>query len=121
MMGLSNGGREPPGEVVAQTSMAWRICHTGANLMQDRQYSNRGDGAIQELPQSEVLGAARERELLTALAECKRKLSNALAEIKPPCVSPGGDDPHIQAQSIASYYSDGPAESGLGVVFRRYC
>ena len=67
---------------------------------------------------TQVLGAKRERELLQALGECKRKLAAALSSL------PGGENSDGQglAQSIAAYTAGhGPTEANLGAVFKRYC
>ena len=56
--------------------------------------------------------------------DCKAKLAEALASIRPADDVPdGGDDPQGLAQYIAEFYAkngDGPAEARLGAVFRRY-
>jgi len=67
-----------------------------------------------------LLGAQEERQLLRDLAECKGKLSKALAKI-PRAEAEAGDDPQTLSQYIAAFYAgDGPAEARLGAVFRRY-
>jgi RNA polymerase primary sigma factor len=68
-----------------------------------------------------VLSFPEEREILGTLAECRRKLSEAMARIERPDALAGGDDLVSLAQSIASYSAgDGPSEAGLGATARRY-
>ena len=68
-----------------------------------------------------VLGTAEERDLLKALDECKRKLSEALAGVKGAEAPEGSEDPQTLARYIASFYAgDGPTGVRLGAVFRRY-
>jgi RNA polymerase primary sigma factor len=68
-----------------------------------------------------VLSSHEERELLGTLAECRRKLAEALARIEGPDAIAGGDDPASLAHSIASFYAgDGASGAGLGAVVRRY-
>ena len=68
-----------------------------------------------------VLGTSEERELLRALADCKRKLAEALARIPGAEVPRGSDDPQTLAHFISTFYSsDGPGEARLGAIFRRY-
>ncbi len=72
---------------------------------------------------TKVLGAEQERQLLRELAECKRKLAEALTAIPGVEVPEGGDDPQALAHYIAEYYAknnDGPEEARLGAVYRRY-
>ena len=72
-------------------------------------------------PETQTLDRAKERELLEALAECKRKLAEALAKIEGVEVPNGADDPQTLAHYIASFYAgDRPAEARLGAIFRRY-
>ena len=72
-------------------------------------------------PETQILDRAKERELLEALADCKRKLAEALAKVEGAEVPNGADDPQTLAQYIASFYAgDRPAEARLGAVFRRY-
>lgn len=70
--------------------------------------------------ETDVLGTKRERELLLALGECKRKLEEAIAKL------PGGELSEGQglAESIAAYTAtagNGLKEAGLGAVFQQYC
>jgi RNA polymerase primary sigma factor len=89
--------------------------------MQTRWESRVDDLVSLDSPAARVLSSAEERELLGALAECRRKLAEALARIEAPDAIAGGDDPQALAQSIASLYAgDGPTEARLGAVFRRY-
>lgn len=71
-----------------------------------------------------LLTAVEERQLLRDLAQCKAKLAEALASIRPADAVPdGGDDPQGLAHYIAEFYAkngDGPAEARLGAIFRRY-
>ncbi len=68
-----------------------------------------------------VLGTLEERELLRALNDCKKKLSEALGRIKKADLPEHTDDPQTLAQYIASFYAgDGPTGVRLGAVFRRY-
>jgi RNA polymerase primary sigma factor len=68
-----------------------------------------------------VLGVHEERELLRALADCKRKLSWALARLKAAEVSHGADDEEALVRSTtASCSGDKPTEGRLGAVVRRY-
>ena len=71
--------------------------------------------------ETRVLSTAEERALLRSLDECKRKLADALANIKGADVPEGADDPQTLAHFIAAFYAgDGPTEAKLGAVFRRY-
>ena len=68
--------------------------------------------------ETQVLGAKREREVLNALGECKRKLEAALSTL------PGGElhKSHGLAETVAAYSAGhGPTEASLGAVFSRYC
>ena len=68
-----------------------------------------------------VLNTKEERELLRSLADCKRKLSDALASVKVADVPEGPEDPQALAHYIAAFYAgDHVAEVNLGAVFRRY-
>ena len=68
-----------------------------------------------------VLNAPEERELLRLLADCKRKLSEALANVKVADVPAGTEDPQALAHYIAAFYAgDHAAEASLGADFRRY-
>ena len=72
--------------------------------------------------QTEVLTPAVERALLQELADCKRKLARALADIEGIEVPRAGDDPQAMAQYIAHLYPcNGPENASLGAVHRRYC
>ncbi len=72
-------------------------------------------------PETQILDRAKERELLEALAECKRKLAKALAQIEGVEVPNGADDPQTLAHYIASFHAgDRLAEARLGAIFRRY-
>lgn len=71
--------------------------------------------------ETRVLNGAEERELLRSLADCKRKLADALAGVRGAEVPGGVDDPQVLAQYIATFYAgDPPAEARLGAVFHRY-
>src|SRR4051794_15552175 len=71
--------------------------------------------------ESRVLGRDEERELLCALADCKRKLADALARVKGAELPDGADDPQTLAQYVAAFYAgDAREEVRLGAVFRRY-
>jgi RNA polymerase primary sigma factor len=79
------------------------------------------DVTILDNSEVRVLSSAEERDLLTELSACRRTLAEALARAEGPGAIAGGDDPHTQAQSIASFYAgDGPDQARLGAVFRRY-
>lgn len=68
-----------------------------------------------------VLSTHDERELLTSLADCKRKLSEALARVKGAEPPDDTDDSQTLARYVAAFYAgDPPAEASLGAVFRRY-
>ncbi len=73
---------------------------------------------------TQLLTTAEERQLLRSLAECKAKLSEALASVRRADDLPeGGDDRHDLAQYIAEFYAqnaNGQSEARLGAVFRRY-
>jgi RNA polymerase primary sigma factor len=72
-------------------------------------------------PDIRVLDPTEERELLLGLADCKRKLAEALAKIEGPDAASGADDPQALAQHLASYHEgNGPAEARLGAIARRY-
>ncbi|MFO0952536.1 MAG: sigma-70 family RNA polymerase sigma factor [Isosphaeraceae bacterium] len=83
---------------------------------------NDADGfASLDSEQTRVLSTDEERELLQSLAECKRKLADALGKIPGADVPEGADDPQALAQYIASFYAgNAPYEARLGAVFRRY-
>ena len=91
--------------------------------MRNAQHRGDHDGlAVLESSDTRVLGAQEERQLLASLAECKRKLSEALANI-PIAELPedAEDDPQSLAQYIAAFYAgNGPKEASLGAVFRQY-
>ncbi len=71
--------------------------------------------------QTEVLTPSLERTLLRELAECKGKLAQALANVDGIGIPPAGDDPQVLAKYIANTYSgQGPEQSRLGAVYRRY-
>src|SRR3954447_4870839 len=94
---------------------------TGGDPMQ-----TRGQAGVDEFirlasDEVSVLSAGEERQTLVDLAGCKAKFAEALARIEGPDAIAGGDDPQAFAHSIAAYHAgDGPAEAGLGAVFRRY-
>jgi RNA polymerase primary sigma factor len=72
--------------------------------------------------QVEVLTPAVERSVLQELADCKRKLARALADIEGVEVPRAGDDPQSMARYIAHLYPcNGTENASLGVVHRRYC
>lgn len=69
----------------------------------------------------EVLGAPRERVLLRELADCKGKLSKALADLKGIEPAPTAAEPRAMAELIAAtYVDDGPGQARLGAIYRRY-
>lgn len=86
--------------------------------------SQGGDGeglASFDTSETQVLSTRGERELLRSLAECKRKLAEALAEIQGADAPDGADDPRSLAQFIASFYAgDCVSEARLGAIFHRY-
>ncbi len=70
-----------------------------------------------------VLSTHDERELLVVLSDCKRKLAEALEQVRGAEVFDlsGGDDPIALAHSIAAHYAgNGSEEARLGAVVRRY-
>jgi RNA polymerase primary sigma factor len=72
---------------------------------------------------TEVLGARKERELLRDLADCKRKLAEALAATPGIELPEGVTQPQALSQFIAQarlQVHDARAEAVLGAVFRRY-
>ena len=70
--------------------------------------------------ETRVLASREECELLCGLAECKRKLAEALARVEGADVQ-GADEPQGLAEHIAALIvSGGPAQVRLGAVFRRY-
>ncbi len=78
-------------------------------------------GAV-DSAQTEVLTPAVERALLQELADCKRKLARAMADIEGIEVPRAGDDPQAMAQYIAHLYPcKGAENASLGAVHRRYC
>ena len=91
--------------------------------MRNSPHAGDNDGIVMlDHSETRVLSAAEERQLLQSLAECKRKLSEALANV-PSAELPEGaeEDPQTLSQNIASFYAgDGPKEASLGAVFRQY-
>ena len=86
-----------------------------------RQASDLDGFASLDSADTRVLNTQEERELLRSLADCKRKLADALASIKGAEVPEGADDPQSLAHFIAAFYAgDGPSEARLGAIFRRY-
>ena len=86
-----------------------------------RQASDLDGFASLDSADTRVLNTQEERELLRSLADCKRKLADALASIKGAEVPEGADDPQSLALFIAAFYAgDGPSEARLGAIFRRY-
>src|SRR3954451_19175122 len=86
-----------------------------------RWQSSFDDWTTLDSSQVRVLTTLEERATLTDLAECKRKLAEALARIEGPGAIAGGDDSHALAPSIASFAAgDRPREASLGAVFLRY-
>jgi RNA polymerase primary sigma factor len=70
---------------------------------------------------SAVLSGRDEREILRELAECRRKLAEALASMQGIEAPASIDDPREAAAIIAlAYAGDGPNEARLGAVHRRY-
>ena len=70
---------------------------------------------------TELLGALKERELLRGLADCKRKLSEALAKIDDSNAPDGSNEASSLAHYIAALHEGrGPYEATLGAVARRY-
>ncbi len=71
--------------------------------------------------QTEVLGLNIERALLQEMAECKRKLAEALENLGGQEAPRAGDDPQALAQFIADSFCRGcPDHALLGAVHRRY-
>ncbi|MGE3818405.1 MAG: sigma-70 family RNA polymerase sigma factor [Isosphaeraceae bacterium] len=71
--------------------------------------------------ETKVLSAKEEREILSALNDCKKKLADALAKVKGNDAPKDGDDPRSLAQFVATCHTaDGPMEAKLGAVFRKY-
>jgi RNA polymerase primary sigma factor len=72
-------------------------------------------------PLTKVLGRKQERKLLGELAACKRKLAEAVARRRG-APAPSQDDPQALSRSLAHRNAGaGPAEEGLGAVWRRRC
>src|SRR5947207_2365275 len=72
-------------------------------------------------PRTAPQALALERALLQELADCKRKLTKALEDLKGIDVPQAGDDPRALAQHIAQSCSrGGPEQACLGAVYRRY-
>jgi RNA polymerase primary sigma factor len=71
--------------------------------------------------QTEVLGLTLERALLQEMADCKRKLAEALEDIEGIETPRAGDDPQALAAYIADTFSrGGPDHARLGAIHRRY-
>ena len=71
--------------------------------------------------ETEVLGLNIERALLQEMAECKRKLAQALEDLDGQEAPRAGDDPQALAQFIAdSFARRCPDHARLGAVHRRY-
>jgi RNA polymerase primary sigma factor len=71
--------------------------------------------------ETRVLGARLERELLRELADCKRTLAEALAEVPEVEVPTGADDPQSLGRYVAGLRAgDGRVGARLGAVVRRY-
>ncbi len=71
--------------------------------------------------QTEILHPSEERSLLQELAECKRKLTTALADVQGPQEPQPAGDPQAMARYIANLYPcNGPGNASLGAVYRRY-
>ena len=71
--------------------------------------------------QTEVLGLALERGLLQEMADCKRKLAEALEDLEGIETPRAGDDPQALAEYIADTFSrGGPDHARLGAIHRRY-
>ncbi len=80
----------------------------------------RGYATLDEA-ETELLGAARERELLNDLADCKAKLAKALHALRGVETPEAADDPAALSQYISSWHASNAAEEArLGAVFRRY-
>ncbi|HEX8204410.1 MAG TPA: sigma-70 family RNA polymerase sigma factor [Isosphaeraceae bacterium] len=85
------------------------------------------DGETEGFPsfdgsETRVLGTDEERLLLRELAESKRKLAAALAQLPGSDTPRGADAPEALTQYLASARAgNGPAEARLGAVYHRYC
>lgn len=67
-----------------------------------------------------LLGEDEERALLRGLADCRRKLAEALARADGPVPADGADDPVALADYWAGHRAgDGPEEARLGAIARR--
>jgi RNA polymerase primary sigma factor len=90
--------------------------------MQIHRHMGDGEGwATFDGAETRLLTAREERELLCELAECRRELAGALAEI--PGIEPpqGMDDPKDLAHYIArTCAGDGPTGARLGAIYHRY-
>jgi RNA polymerase primary sigma factor len=75
-------------------------------------------------PETKLLTAAEERDLLRTLGECKAKLGKALASVCPAEDIPdGADNPRALTHYIADFYGrsgNGGAQARLGAVYRLY-
>jgi RNA polymerase primary sigma factor len=72
--------------------------------------------------QIEVLGSTVERAMLMELADCKRKLAQAIEDIEGSGTARAGDDPQALAHHLAHGIAcNGPEHARLGAVQRRYC
>ncbi len=88
--------------------------------------SDRNGGDLDSLAtldheDTRLLDVREERALLRELADCKCKLSSALAHIPGFELPEGTEDPQAISHQIASFYAGhGPSEARLGAVFHRY-
>jgi RNA polymerase primary sigma factor len=101
---------------------SWIAPEKGTVMMTRRPAPDLTRLAAVDSAQTEVLNPTVERALLQELADCKRKLAQALADIEGIEVPRAGDDPQSMAQYIAHLYPcNGAANASLGAVHRRYC
>jgi RNA polymerase primary sigma factor len=93
-------------------------------MIHDRRDGDTDALANLDASETQLLTPTEERLLLRTLGECKAKLTEALASIRPAEDVPvGADDPQALAHYIADFYArngNGPAEASLGAVFHRY-
>ena len=89
--------------------------------MQTKRRAGEFDGLTPlDRASTEVLGREQERVLLRELADCKRKLAEALAEFGGNEAPSGADDPQAMEHFVANAYRDpGSAGSRLGAIARR--
>jgi RNA polymerase primary sigma factor len=87
--------------------------------------SRETEGAVlADMMSTRLLTPKEERALLVELTECRRKLSEALANVPGYEAPHGGDSPQAISQSINEFYAALPRETAdqarLGAVYRRY-